>query len=292
MVYATYSKGFRPGGVNRRGTFPPYKADYLSNYELGWKSTWADGTVRFNGAVFLEKWDKFQYSFTGENGLTNIKNAGSAQITGIEATVDWAATEQWRFSAGATWLDPTLEQNFCEVVLPWDDDGDPDTPPITTCPIESYAKKGVQLPGSPTFKGNLIARYTFSIGGFDGDVQGSYVYQNEVIADLIPWNRQWTGNQDGFGVADFSVSLSKDEYSLTFYIDNAFDTHADLYRYQECQTYICGTAGQFNLYSDPPGGPSVYPSPGVPHAYTTYSGTNQPRTIGLVFRQEFGGTSH
>ncbi len=93
----------------------------------------------------------------------------------------------------------------------------------------------MQLPGSPTFKGNLIARYTFNIGGFDGDVQGSYVYQNDVVADLIPWNRQWTGNQDGYGIADFSASLRKDEYSLTFYINNAFDERADLYRYQECQ---------------------------------------------------------
>ena len=43
MVYVTYSEGFRPGGVNRRGDFPPYDADYLTNYEAGWKTTWAGG---------------------------------------------------------------------------------------------------------------------------------------------------------------------------------------------------------------------------------------------------------
>jgi iron complex outermembrane receptor protein len=280
MIYATYSKGFRPGGVNRRGTFPPYKADYLTNYEAGWKTTWAGGAVRFNGAVFAEKWDKFQYSYTGENGLTNIKNAGSANINGVEATVDWAATDQWRFSAGATWLDPTLGQNFCEIILP-------DGTPTSDCPVDSYAKKGVQLPGSPTFKGNLIAKYSFTVGGFDGDIQGSYVYQNAVVADLITWNRQWTGDQGAFGVADFSASLRKDEYTFTFYIDNAFDERADLYKYQECPVYICATAGN-------PGGPgtSLYPGYSLPHAYTTYTGVNQPRTFGLVFRQEFGGTSH
>ena len=78
MVYVTYSEGFRPGGVNRRGDFPPYKADYLTNYEAGWKTTWAGGAVRFNGAVFLEEWDDFQYSYLGQNGLTNIRNAGQA----------------------------------------------------------------------------------------------------------------------------------------------------------------------------------------------------------------------
>src|SRR3546814_17306393 len=25
MVYATWSEGYRPGGINRRGTVPPYK---------------------------------------------------------------------------------------------------------------------------------------------------------------------------------------------------------------------------------------------------------------------------
>src|SRR6266403_2043720 len=35
MVYATFSKGFRPGGVNRVGTAEPYGADFLKNYEVG-----------------------------------------------------------------------------------------------------------------------------------------------------------------------------------------------------------------------------------------------------------------
>jgi hypothetical protein len=30
MVYATWSRGFRPGGINRRGTIPPYSPDYLA----------------------------------------------------------------------------------------------------------------------------------------------------------------------------------------------------------------------------------------------------------------------
>src|SRR5438105_14190243 len=40
MVYATYSKGFRPGGVNRtaQAGIPPYSADFLKNYEIGWKT--------------------------------------------------------------------------------------------------------------------------------------------------------------------------------------------------------------------------------------------------------------
>ncbi len=295
LVYATYSKGFRPGGVNRRSSypgpgeveqFPPYKADYLTNYEAGWKTTWAGGAVRFNGAVFLEEWDDFQYSYLGANGLTNIKNAGQAQITGIEAYVDWAATEQWRFSAGATWLNPELTQNFCQILLPYDDDDDDSTPPSDVCPEQSFAKKGTQLPVTPTFKGNVLARYTYNVGDYEGDVQGTYVYQNDSESELLPWNRQWSGKQAAFGVADFSASLRKGAYSLTFYINNAFDERAELYKYQECAVEVCGTAGGYNI-SSTPWGPPTFDGYSVPHAYTTYTGTNQPRTFGLIFRQEF-----
>lgn len=51
MVYLTWSEGFRPGGINRRGSLPPYLSDYLTNYELGWKTSWAGNRLRFNGAI-------------------------------------------------------------------------------------------------------------------------------------------------------------------------------------------------------------------------------------------------
>ena len=255
MIYATYSEGFRPGGVNRRGTFPPYKADYLTNYEAGWKTTWASGTVRFNGAFFIEEWDDFQYSYLGENGLTNVRNAGKAQIDGVEAYVDWAAMPGLLLTAGATWLDPKLTEDFCQAI-----DEDP-------CSEANLAPDGTQLPVTPTFKGNVIARYTFEMGAYETTFQGSYVYQNDVEAELLPSNRQYSGKQAAFGIADFSGEMKRGPYSLTLFINNAFDERADLYKYQECATQVCGLE--------------------VGHPYTTYTGTNQPRTFGLIFRQVF-----
>jgi len=29
----------------------PFGPDYLQNYEIGWKTSWLDHTLRFNGAV-------------------------------------------------------------------------------------------------------------------------------------------------------------------------------------------------------------------------------------------------
>ena len=49
---------------------PPYNPDILYNYELGWKTSWDHGELRWNGAVFWENWDNFQFSFLGQYSLT------------------------------------------------------------------------------------------------------------------------------------------------------------------------------------------------------------------------------
>jgi iron complex outermembrane recepter protein len=255
MIYATYSEGFRPGGVNRRGTFPPYKADYLKNYEAGWKTTWVQGKLRFNGAFFVEDWNDFQFSYLGQNGLTNVTNAGKARIKGVEAYVDWLATEGLLLSGGVMWLDPKLEQDFCKSLT---GDG---------CPGVNFAPSGTQLPVTPTFKGNLVARYTFNVAGYEANVQGSYVYQNDVNSELLPADLKLTGVQPAYGIADLSTGLTRGPYSLTLFINNVFDERADLFRYHECRVQVCGLE--------------------VGHVGTTYTGVNQPRTIGLTFRQEF-----
>src|SRR5262249_25255350 len=105
MVYATYSKGFRPGGVNRVGSAPPYSADYLKNYEIGWKTTWFDHHLRFNGALFYEKWDNFQFSFLGPNSVTIVANAAQAKVKGAETEIEWAATSRLNLTAGAAYID-------------------------------------------------------------------------------------------------------------------------------------------------------------------------------------------
>ena len=77
LFYATWSRGFRPGGVNRRGSFPPYEPDYLTNYEAGAKISFGRGS-HFNVAGYIEDWKDMQVSVLGENGLTVVRNVGKA----------------------------------------------------------------------------------------------------------------------------------------------------------------------------------------------------------------------
>ena len=118
LVYGTYAEGFRPGGINRRGSLPPYLPDFLDSIEVGWKTTWADNRVRFNGAVFFQTWNDFQYSLLGANGLTEITNAAEAEIRGIEADIVWAPTDQLSLSAAVSFLDSELTKPYCGYVDP------------------------------------------------------------------------------------------------------------------------------------------------------------------------------
>ncbi len=80
-VYAhLLERASRPGSINRVGDLPPYGADFLKNYEIGWKTSWNGYRLRFNGAFFREDWQDFQFAFLGANSLTVLPSAGSARV--------------------------------------------------------------------------------------------------------------------------------------------------------------------------------------------------------------------
>ena len=91
----------------------PIRPDFLTNYEFGFKTTWAENRLRLNGAVFQEDWEDFQYSFLGANGLTEIKNAGQARIKGIEADLVWAVSNGFTLSSSLSWLDAKTTADYC-----------------------------------------------------------------------------------------------------------------------------------------------------------------------------------
>jgi len=266
MVYATYSEGFRPGGINRRGTLPPYEADWLTNYELGWKTTWFDNRLRFNGALFSQEWDDFQYSLLGANGLTEINNAGAAQIDGIEMDVSWAVTDRLGISAGFAWLDSELTENYCGFV---NENGNPETRP--DCPsvdedgnpttADPEAPKGTPLPVTPELKANATVRYEFPVASFDSYVQGSVIYSDERRTDLRDAENAIIGDMPSYTIADFAAGFGKDDWRLELFVSNVFDELAQVSRFAQCAESVCGS--------------EVYVVP------------QRPRTIGIKFSQEF-----
>jgi outer membrane receptor protein involved in Fe transport len=275
MLYFTWSEGYRPGGINRRGTLPPYLADYLTNVEAGWKTTWMQNRLAFNGSVFRQRWKDFQFSILGANGLTEIKNANQAQIDGMELSLDWAATYNLHLSAAAAFYDAELTENYCGATF---DDGTP----ITDCPAGSTvngidfpdgpeAPRGSQLPVTPKFKGNVTARYTWDVGNYEWFWQASGVYVGERKSDLRLYEADLLGDLDEYGTVDFSAGFSKDDWSVSMYITNLFDERAQINKFTNCAESICGAHDVVPQY---PNG-------------QVYTVTNQPRTFGVRVSKDF-----
>jgi outer membrane receptor protein involved in Fe transport len=226
MVYGTWSTGFRPGGNNRRPTAPPWAADTLDNYEIGWKTSWAH-KLRFNGALFYDKWKNAQTSIQGESGITTIVNAGDAKSEGVEMELNWQATEHLNVSAAGTVLFKNETTTvFCKpskLGVPQPD-----------CALGVDAEPGTQMPGIPRNKANLTARYQFEMGSFNNSfVQLSGVYQSGVTASLES-TRDIVGTTPAFGTVDLSAGIGRNSWTLSAYINNVFDERGQLGRNVEC----------------------------------------------------------
>ncbi len=276
MVYLTRSEGYRPGGINRRGSLPPYKSDYLTSYEFGWKTTWFGNRLSLNGSVFQQDWKDFQFGILGANGLTEIKNANQARIRGLEAELNWAATYNLEISGGVAFYDAKLAANYCGFT-------DPSGKPITDCPAGTVnpltgdvvsgpeAPKGAQLPVTPKFKGNLVARYTFDLGEDELFIQGALVHVGERRSDLRTFENSLDGNLAAYTTMDVSSGFHRNGWSVDVYVNNLFDKRGQLYKYAECAEATCAAHGVV----------AQYPNGQV------YTVTNQPRTVGIRFKQDF-----
>ncbi|HEY6814197.1 MAG TPA: TonB-dependent receptor [Croceibacterium sp.] len=269
MVYATWSRGFRPGGINRRGTLPPYGADQLDNYELGWKTQF--GALRFNGSIYQQDWDGIQLSFIGANGLTEIRNAGIARIRGIDVDLGYQSGG-FSLTLNGNYNDAEIREPFCAIAnvdfdcsVPYTDDGDDSNDNVELAP------EGTRLPLTPKFKGNVIARYEFALGGmWDGHVQGAVSHLGSRRSDLRDIQNGIKGEFPAYTTADFSIGAAGGDYRIELFATNLFDSNGRYSTSVQCQETVCG---------DPEGDTTTG---GVFYDYVI-----KPRTVGVKVGIDF-----
>jgi outer membrane receptor protein involved in Fe transport len=264
LVYFTYSTGYRPGGVNRRADQGSYQADTLTNYELGFKSTWLDHRLLFNVALYNEDWAQFQFAYLGQNSFTIVKNAPNANIKGAEIATEYRATDQLTLTGGITLTDAKLTQAFCT-----DNNGNV----ITNCSgpnfsAASLAPNGTALPYTPDVKGYATARYTFPFFDWDGHVQGALAFQTRSNVGLRLDDSVALGSMPSYATLDLSAGIEKNRMSIELFAKNVTDERGQENRSTPCTIAIC-TANVA----------------GIPQA--VYVNPVQPLTVGIRLSQRF-----
>lgn len=104
-VYASYSEGFRSGGFSIRSvnaSTAPYDPEDAEQIEIGLKSEWLEGALKFNVAYYELERDGGQFisiitlppaSIPGTN--TIINNGGKSETSGWEIETSWRINQNW-----------------------------------------------------------------------------------------------------------------------------------------------------------------------------------------------------
>ena len=89
MLYTSWSKGFKSATYNIVNIYeaPDYvEPEEVTQYELGVKTEWLDGGLRFNAAIFQITINNLQSGFVSllAGGAVTLENAGQGRIRGAE----------------------------------------------------------------------------------------------------------------------------------------------------------------------------------------------------------------
>lgn len=197
MVYASYSRGYKSGGYDgdfsfTRQQLDPYDSETISAYEVGWKTTFADGRVRLNGAAFYYDYNKPQVRVqrVSSAGLpfNQLINLSGGKIRGLEADLVWRVTENLRFGATGTLLDTEINEK------------DPD-PALSLFDGNQFA-----LAAKKSF--TVMARYEHPVSDditVAVQLDGKYSGRFHLNAENLPWLAQ-----DDHFLVNARVSLYRD----------------------------------------------------------------------------------
>ncbi len=221
MVYALTGSSWRPGpravgnfsfGPNRGGqtarelAFQNLPPERSKSYEIGIKTSFADGKGRFNLSAYHQTFRNYPFvgpqvfylstSNTGAVTVATANNPGgfgflspvNVEVNGVEGELSYQLLERWSLGANAAYADGKIK-NGTIACTDLNGDGVPDINVArpTVAQLQAAVGAGQTLSqcsgvnrrstASPKFSANLQSEYGFDIGAdADGFVRGLYSF--------------------------------------------------------------------------------------------------------------------
>ena len=214
QVYAHFTKGFRSGGFDVRsggglaGT--PYDEENTDNFELGIKSTFNDGSVRFNAALFHSTIDDVQRTsfFNDESGTPQqlTRNVADAVISGVEMDFTALVTESLVVSFNAGFLDASYDNVYQSF--------DPS--------LALKEQEDLQLARAPEFTFSTSVNYDLAIT--DSGILSSRIAYS--FRDTTFYDDRNLGKFPSYSILNvgFTYSPSVGDWDVSLYGKNLLDT--------------------------------------------------------------------
>jgi iron complex outermembrane recepter protein len=265
-LYATISKGFRPGGANQiLPSGPPincqpgvlaFGPDSAWNYEIGEKAKLFDNWLTINSDVYYIKWTGVQQVITLPCGYQYYNNAGDGRSFGPELEINAKLGGGWSLSFSGAYTDAKITSpnasflGYLSTVANTPDGVGRPCPPTGGCtvPILNVAKDTASA--ALTYTTAIASGYQLT-----ARVDDSYVGASTDVAYFFGYE------VPSYNVANARVILAHDSWSANFFVDNLTNKVA--------LVTANNTSFQFNI-------PQL----------VRYS-TNQPRTVGVQLNYHF-----
>jgi iron complex outermembrane receptor protein len=219
MVYATASRGYRPGGPNNpapaavcgaevaglglsASELIKYGPDHLWNYEAGAKTSWFDHKLTVNGDVYYIDWAQVQQQIVLNCGFNITANFGGAVSKGAELEATLRPIPPLRLSSGFGYTNATLSNAV------------PGT----------GAQKGDPLLDVPHWNASGSADYTVPINdAYSGFGLVGFTYTGDSIA-LYDKTSPFSPKK-GYTLVNLKVGVDQgSRWEAALFVDNLFNT--------------------------------------------------------------------
>lgn len=209
LLYATYSTGFRPGGFNPFVGHSPdgtYDEETTVNYEVGLKSSWFDRRLTLNLAGFYsESEGTHQRLLNVALGQAEYFNIGDTEYRGAEIELFARPTDAFSLEAAFGITDSEITSI---------------NPAISNVGgLDPRDFMGNRVPRVNYNSASLGAQYEFPLGGdLKLVARGDYRRTGRGY-----WYLDNVDVQKPYETANFRLSLKAPKWTVTGYVENAFD---------------------------------------------------------------------
>ncbi|MEX0300202.1 MAG: TonB-dependent receptor [Kordiimonas sp.] len=211
MTYFTVAKGFKGGGFDKAPAASQnvraVDEETSINYEAGLKASLLDKKLIVDASVYKIniKGQQLQTVVLIDGvPFSAIDNAGESHSQGFELSLNTRLTENFTFTANAGYTDAEFDTYV---------DG------------SGVDRAGESFPYVPEWTVSMAAEYTTQVGDdLDLTLRGSYRYvDNYVIGSGAAFDPQF--NINSYDIFDAQITLSKDNWDLSLFAENLFDSY-------------------------------------------------------------------
>lgn len=220
-VYGVYAEGFRSGGFNLsgvavgvetlvnagvpglpQGVRDSYDQEDTKGFELGFKSSLAGGALRWDAAWFdTEVENGFTFVFVAPFTAQTTRNIRSADVSGLETSVSWLATDRLQLDLGLGLLDSEITASD------WVGAG-------------GISIIGKEMPQNPDSTANLGVVYRGELGGG----RSWYARLDYRRLGEVYWEPENFVARDPLSLVDLRFGLTSGRgWEVVAWIDNATD---------------------------------------------------------------------